>query len=116
VKNMVVHGWVGLAVLISGTLAIVATDWWPIHTYFTPWMWTGYLLFTDALLARIRGHSLLVPRPGRFLLLLLVSLVFWLMFEGYNLHLRNWVYVGLPSSPWLEWLGYIWSFATIWPE
>ena len=114
-KGLRPHGWAGLAFLVSGTIGVLATEWWPLHTYFTPWMWTGYLLFLDALVFRLRGHSLLVPRPARFLTLLPISAAFWFLFEGYNLHLRNWVYVGLPASPVLEWTGYVWSFATIWP-
>jgi len=37
------------------------------------------------------------------------------MFEGFNLVIRNWHYVGLPENPVLRYFGYAWSFATIWP-
>ena len=37
------------------------------------------------------------------------------MFEGYNLVIRNWHYVGLPENTALRYFGYAWSFATIWP-
>lgn len=44
-----------------------------------------------------------------------VSIVLWLVFEGYNLLMKNWHYAGLPESLWIRTFGYVWSFATIWP-
>ncbi len=108
-------GWLGLAVLAAGGLGALLTDWRPLKLYFTPWMWSGYLLGVDALVFRLRGGSWLRPHPGRFLLLLPLSLVLWLLFEAYNLHLRNWTYIGLPASQLLQGIGYVWSFITIWP-
>ncbi len=109
------HGWVGVLILLKGFILVIFTTGWFIHTYFTPWMWTGYLLAADALLARLRGRSWLWPEPSRFLFLLPVSLALWLWFEFYNLHLRNWSYIGLPESGLLALFGYAWSFVTIWP-
>jgi len=109
------YGILGLLIMAAGMTAVTATEVWLLHVYFTPLMWTGYLLAADALLFRREGVSWVRPRPGRFLLLLPVSLVFWLLFEAYNLHLRNWTYVGLPESMPLRLLGYGWSFITIWP-
>lgn len=109
------YGWLGILIMVAGLLLIRFTEWAFIHYFFTPWMWTGYLLFADALVARRRGSSWLTPRPGLFLALLPTSLFLWLLFEGYNLHLRNWQYIGLPSDPLVETLGYMWAFATIWP-
>ena len=47
--------------------------------------------------------------------LALVSIPLWLVFEVYNLFIRNWYYVGLPENFALRMFGYAWSFATIWP-
>ena len=38
-----------------------------------------------------------------------------MVFEGYNIFLDNWRYVGRPENPWVRIFGYNWSFATIWP-
>jgi len=108
-------GWLGLAMMIAGGLGVIVTGWRPLRLYFTPWMWSGYLLSADALLRQRQGTSWLFPHPGRFLLLLGLSLPLWLIFEVYNLHLQNWAYVGLPDSLPLRLLGYTWSFVTIWP-
>ena len=48
-------------------------------------------------------------------LLALASIPLWLVFEGYNLIIRNWHYTGLPENFALRMFGYAWSFATIWP-
>jgi len=47
--------------------------------------------------------------------MLVASNVYWFMFEGYNLHLRNWTYINLPDNVAVRMIGFIWSFATIFP-
>jgi len=44
-----------------------------------------------------------------------LSVLFWLLFEAYNLRLRNWEYVGLPADPRARAAGYLAAFATILP-
>lgn len=44
-----------------------------------------------------------------------LSIPAWLIFELYNLHLRNWIYVGVPGPFWNFALGAAWAFATIFP-
>ncbi|MDI6765334.1 MAG: hypothetical protein QME52_00655 [Bacteroidota bacterium] len=83
--------------------------------YFTPLVWTGYIFFIDALQVRFYGISLISSRPRELLLMLPWSVVCWLIFEAYNLHLCNWTYVGLPENLILRYIGYSWSFATIFP-
>jgi len=86
-----------------------------VATWFTPIVWTGYILFADALALRLRGHSLLHYRPREALMMAWVSVGCWLLFEAYNLRLQNWGYVGLPErSPERNW-AFLWSFATIMP-
>jgi hypothetical protein len=63
----------------------------------------------------LRGQSWLTARRREFPLLVLLSVAVWLVFEGYNLHLVNWVYRGLPTRALVRDLGYFWSFATIMP-
>jgi len=109
------YGWAGALILAVGFGANLLSESLFFHTFFTPWMWTGYLLLADAVVARLTGRSWLTPDPRRFFLLLPVSLMLWLIFEGYNLHLRNWQYIGLPAGPLVESIGYLWSFVTIWP-
>ncbi|HEX5483214.1 MAG TPA: hypothetical protein VFZ08_11380 [Terriglobia bacterium] len=107
-------GWAGLAIIV-GCEALLALRVQFVTVYFTPLAWTGYLLFVDALTANLQGSSLLQRSPRRFLALAAWSIPLWLIFEAYNLRLRNWTYVGLPSNLLARDIGYAWSFATIWP-
>jgi hypothetical protein len=107
-------GFPGLAIILfAEVLLFRRVPWVPI--YFTPIVWTGYLLFADALVYSLRGSSLLAGSVRGFITLAACSIPLWLIFEAYNLRLRNWTYVGLPQNIFLRWLGYGWSFATIWP-
>lgn len=108
------HGWLGLSVIgVSEIFLFSGVSF--VRTYFTPLVWSGYILFVDSLVFRIKGSSLLLNRPSQFALLLPLSIVFWLIFEFFNLYIQNWHYVGLPEERLLRWLGYAWAFATIWP-
>jgi hypothetical protein len=108
------YGYLGLAVI--GVAELLLWRRQPIvSTYFTPIAWTGYLAAVDAAVLTLSGRSLLRHAPRQFLLCAALSIPLWLVFEAYNLRLRNWEYVGLPAH-WLpRYFGYAWSFATIWP-
>ncbi len=87
----------------------------PFLTWFTPIQWTGLIFLLDAILVKLGEESLIFRRTRDFVYMLFVSNVVWFMFEGYNLHLQNWKYIGLPESYWVRAIGYVWSFATIFP-
>ncbi len=104
----------GLAVMIvseAATLAHVE----PFGSWNTPICWTGFILFADAVVRRRRGDSWLTSAPREFAFLAALSIPLWLVFEFYNLFLDNWYYTGLPEDAALRYVGYAWSFATIWP-
>jgi len=73
------------------------------------------ILILDALNFRLAGNSLIRNHRKEFLWMLPWSIALWYVFEFYNLFIKNWHYVGIPDSLWLRYLGYFWSFATIWP-
>lgn len=108
------YGYLGLAMIAAGEILLFTGNSF-FAVYFTPWQWTGYIFFIDALISRRRGSSLLRRAPGEFALLALISIGSWLIFEAYNLLLQNWRYTGLPSARLPRYLGYAWSFATITP-
>ncbi len=113
-KPMPWWGWAGVAIIFATEFLSFWHVYW-VTIYFTPLAWTGYLLLADALVASLKAESLLSSAPRRFLALAFWSVPLWLIFEAYNLRLQNWEYVGLPDSVFLRGLGYVWSFATIWP-
>jgi hypothetical protein len=108
------HGWIGLVIIVVSEVLLFSGVSF-VRTFFTPLVWSGYILLVDSVVYLRKGKSLIVNRPGEFLLLLPLSVGFWLIFEFYNLYLRNWSYTGLPEELPLRLLGYGWAFATIWP-
>jgi hypothetical protein len=108
------HGWVGAVALVVDQ-ALLPWQIEPLARWFTPVMWTAYILLTDAWVLRRDGRSLLRDRPREAAFMATVSIPLWLVFEGYNVRLRNWAYFGVPESPWLAAVAYAWAFATIWP-
>jgi hypothetical protein len=106
--------WIGLCVLLlseAGMLANVEPFW----TWHTPIAWTGYILLVDGLICRQRGTSWLTTDTREFAFLAMASIPLWLVFEAYNLLIRNWHYINLPENPLVRYAGYAWSFATISP-
>ena len=108
------YGVIGIAtILVAEVLLFLSIT--PIGMYFTPIVWTGYIIFVDALIFYKYGSSLIMSRRKEFLAMLPWSILCWLIFEAYNLYLKNWTYVGLPDNVILRSIGYAWSFATIFP-
>jgi hypothetical protein len=109
-----VWGWLGLAIILLAELLLFLHVRW-VEVFFTPIVWTGYLLFADSLVCSLKGSSLMAESPRSLLALACCSVPLWLIFEAYNLRLKNWIYIGLPQNPLLRGLGFTRSFATIWP-
>lgn len=103
------YGWLGLAV-VAGAGAGLGLRLSVITTFVTAIFWTGYVLVIDAAVYSVRGRRV---RGAGWMALLSIPL--WLVFEAYNLRLRNWQYIGLPENPVVRIGGYLWAFATIWP-
>ncbi len=108
------HGWIGIAWLITCE-ALLSLGNHFVATWFTPLMWTGYILAVDAMVAHRRGVSWLTTRRREVPLLVLLSVGVWLLFEAYNFHLKNWFYVHVPESASVRGIAFFWSFATIMP-
>ena len=108
------YGYLGLAVIGLGE-ALMFRGTEPVATFFTPIAWTGYIAAVDAAVYSLRGKSLLHGRGREFLAATAISAPFWLIFEAYNLRLRNWIYADLPLNPTVRYFGYAWAFSTIWP-
>ena len=114
-RRMPAYGWVGIASMAIFEVLLFVTDNELVGLYFTPIQWTGLILFLDGWKKARRGTSLLSTYPVEFLLLCLISIPSWLVFEGYNVYLQNWRYIELPDSLWVRYSGYAWAFATISP-
>jgi hypothetical protein len=109
-----VHAYIGLA-LLAASEAFMLARVEPFWTWHTPIAWTGYILLVDGFLYKKRGNSWLTTNRSEFLFLSLVSIPIWVVFEGYNLLIKNWYYINLPESLVVRYFGYAWAFATISP-
>jgi len=77
--------------------------------------WWSFILIVDSLNFR-RTKSSLLSRPLKdFLFSAYISIFVWLIFELFNLRLRNWSYRDLPSSLPERWAGYFLAFASVIP-
>ncbi len=121
---MPLHGLAGLVVIVAAEGLLLgghrlAAEW------FTPVVWTGYVLLLDGLVARLRGRSYLTTGRVELVLVALVSVGAWWLFELYNAPrfwrgggaARGlwWHYHGLEPNLFLRRVGYDWAFATILP-
>ncbi|MFQ5713094.1 MAG: hypothetical protein ACE5GU_03585 [Candidatus Scalinduaceae bacterium] len=113
------HGWIGIFLILLAELGVVLQhNFYLAHRisiWTTPLCWWGYVFLIDAVIFKLKGNSLICNRRKNFLLQLPLSVVIWLLFELYNLHLANWKYVGLPENPIELYLGTSLAFATIMP-
>lgn len=121
---MRIHGWIGLTVIgLAQALVIIGVRL--VGEWFTPIVWTGYILLLDALVARWTGQSYLTTHRIELLMVVVASVGCWWLFEFYNaprfwrggenLSGLWWQYHNLEPNPFLRRVGYDWAFATIFP-
>lgn len=123
IKNLIrlkTYGWYGLCLICFAETAVVLHQFGSeiahvICSWTTPICWVGYLLFIDSVINRIKGHSLIYNRRKEFYIQIPLSISFWIIFEVYNFHLKNWEYIGLPVSYINTGLGMAFSFGAIMP-
>ena len=115
------HGYLGALVILVAELLLFSGNQF-VGVWFTPIVWTGYILLLDALVFRISRRSLLLPDRLELLVIVVVSIGLWWLCEFYNaprfwasdLELW-WHYHNLTPNPYLRRFGYDWAFATILP-
>ena len=115
------HGYAGILVIVLAEALLFAGNE-AVGRWFTPIVWTGYVLLLDALVFRERGRSPLRSNRVELLIVCVASVLAWWLFEFYNsprfwesdLELW-WHYHGLVANPYLRRVGYDWAFATIFP-
>jgi hypothetical protein len=110
-----VYGWVGLILII-----IFWTLNWSLNGVRTHWgffpMWLGFCLSADALAYYRKGSSLISRSLKKYLLLFLISVPVWWLFEFLNLFTSNWYYEGKEYFTDLEYfLLSSLSFSTVMP-
>jgi len=118
------YGWLGLAIIVAAEALLFRGS--PIvGHWFTPIVWTGYVLVVDGIVARRTGESLLTTHRSELIGVALASILCWWLFEWYNAPRfweggpaaegTWWKYHELERNPFLRRIGYDWAFATIFP-
>jgi hypothetical protein len=92
-RHLSAHGW--------GGVVLVAVCWplnWALPGVRTAYLffplWLGYILVVDALVWERTGTSLWARSRKNFVLLFLISVPVWWLFELINLRTANWEYLG----------------------
>ena len=121
VTRFPIYGYVGAAIIIIAEVLLFSGNQL-VGGWFTPIVWTGYILFADALVYKLKARSLLKTDRVEFVLIALISIGGWWLCEFYNaprfwrsnLELW-WHYHNLEPNLMLRRVGYDWAFATIFP-
>jgi hypothetical protein len=87
------HGYVGLLLVAVFWALNWSMDGLRTHWLFFP-LWLGYCLVVDALVVRRKGSSLLTRGAGRYVMLFIISMPGWWLFEVINWRTQNWWYTG----------------------
>lgn len=113
-RKLKTYPFLGLALIVWGEV-LVLTKHQPLAQWSYVFFWYGYILFLDGAIYFRKGRSTIMSRPGEFAAMLPVSAGVWLMFEWYNLYLKNWHYINLPPQLWVALAGTLVSYATVIP-
>ena len=85
------YGLLGTFMIALGEVSLIFNLHIPISTF--QLIWFGYILLIDALVYKLRKHSLLHNDRLQFLFLMILSAGVWWIFELANVYLGNWSYV-----------------------
>ena len=83
----------GVAFLVLGE-ALILIRARPYSDFYFPFVWFGFILLLDAAVGEVDGQPMWRSMPPVFLALIPLSCLFWWLFEGFDLVVRNWTYVG----------------------
>ena len=87
------YGFLGIILIILVELSFFIPITSIARIYF-PLAWFSYILIIDAIIYKIRGSSLISNRFGIFLGMVVISSLFWDLFEFLNYAVKNWSYIG----------------------
>lgn len=103
----------GLCIILFEIMLFMHVKW--VMYYFYMLAWWPYIFFVDGIVKYRTGTSILTRSKRSLLSISIWSVTIWLIFEAYNLALKNWHYIDVVSNIWIRWSGYILAFATVLP-
>jgi hypothetical protein len=105
----------GALLFLAGAQSLMFNGVEPFASWFYPFAWWSYIACADTLVFSLKGESLIRTRTREFLVMLPWSVFVWLIFELFNLSLRNWYYINVTGIWWVRWTGYVLAYATVLP-
>src|SRR5262245_6055994 len=114
-KKFPLYGYLGFLIMVAAEAFLFSGNQL-VGRWFTPIVWTGYILFADALVYVFKARSLLMNDRLEFVLIAVVSIAGWWLCELYNaprfwnsnLELW-WHYHNLEPNLMLRRVGYDWA-------
>ncbi len=85
------YGFIGIFLLLFAQLNFIFKIQ-PFADWYIPIIWLGYIFVVDAIVFKLKKESLIASHSKRFIWICLLSVVFWAIFEIYNLYTQNWIY------------------------
>lgn len=102
------YGYLGLALIAFAEFNFFAQIQ-PFAAWYIPIVWYGFILFVDSVVFKISGKSIISSYPKEFVLMVFLSVPFWLVFELYNVFTVSWIYTNY------VWYLHLVDFTTIIP-
>jgi len=115
-KRKILRGnlYFGIFMILFASLLLIFNNSF-MKTWYYIFAWWSFILILDSINFRFKGISPLSESVSNFLFMSFISVCAWLIFELFNLRLRNWSYFDLPQGIFPRWLGYFLAFATVIP-
>ena len=104
-KDLPIHFYLGLLLLTISWYFNWHLDGLRTHYLFFP-LWLGYSLVIDGIVFSRKGASLLSKNWKKYVLLFIISIPVWWIFEGLNMRTQNWHYLGREHFTDLEYFLY----------
>lgn len=120
-RKFPLYGYLGFLIIVAAEALLFGGNQF-VGRWLTPIVWTGYILFVDALVYALKSRSLLMTDRLELVVMAVVSIGAWWLCEFYNaprfwksdLELW-WHYHNIEPNLMLRRVGYDWAFATIFP-
>lgn len=87
------YGLAGMLLIVLAEINFIAKIQ-PFADWYFPIVWFGYILVIDSLVYKLKKDSLITNRLYAFIGMLILSALFWWLFEITNISLNNWSYHG----------------------
>lgn len=110
------HGIVGFILVITFQLILILKIE-SFGRFYFPFIWFGYIFVIDAIVYQLINRSLIHNHSKKFFIMLILSALFWWLFEGINyFEVKDWHYInGSSKILWVSVIYRTFAFSTVLP-